>query len=237
MVWLAIRQFRLQAAVALVALVTLGVLVVVLGTQLLHDYHATVTGCGAATQFAAATDASSTAMTGGTPRSGSSSSSSRACSASSGARRCWRASSRAGPSAWPGRRASRGPDRTLTKLGLLGLASVTAAGVCSLLVTWWASPLDQMGAGPFTTLRPARHRAGGVRPLRILPRRGRRRRHPPHPAGHGGDVGRLRRRPAGRLRVAAAPLHGTADRRSPYRFSGPGLNQVAIGQGSGREGG
>ena len=47
MIWLAVRQFRLQAAVALVALVTLGLLVVVLGSQLLHDYHATVTGCGA----------------------------------------------------------------------------------------------------------------------------------------------------------------------------------------------
>ena len=40
---------------------------------------------------------------------------------------------------------------TLTKLGLLGLASMAAAGLSSLFVTWWASPLDQIGAGPFTT--------------------------------------------------------------------------------------
>jgi hypothetical protein len=39
---------------------------------------------------------------------------------------------------------------TLTKLGLLGLAGMVAAGLCSLMVTWWSSPLDfVVGAGPF----------------------------------------------------------------------------------------
>jgi hypothetical protein len=39
---------------------------------------------------------------------------------------------------------------TLTKLVLLGLAGLAVAGLCSLLVTWWSSPLDfVVGAGPF----------------------------------------------------------------------------------------
>jgi hypothetical protein len=39
---------------------------------------------------------------------------------------------------------------TLCKLGLLGLAGMALAGLCSLLVTWWSSPLDlAVGAAPF----------------------------------------------------------------------------------------
>jgi hypothetical protein len=39
---------------------------------------------------------------------------------------------------------------TLAKLGLLGLAAMAFAGLCSLLVTWWSSPLDFVGGmGPF----------------------------------------------------------------------------------------
>ncbi len=36
------------------------------------------------------------------------------------------------------------------KLGLVGLASVAAAGLLSLMVTWWSSPLDRVNADPFT---------------------------------------------------------------------------------------
>ncbi|HSZ38164.1 MAG TPA: ABC transporter permease subunit, partial [Acidimicrobiales bacterium] len=39
---------------------------------------------------------------------------------------------------------------TLTKLGVLGAAAMAVAGLCSLMVTWWSSPLDfVVGAGPF----------------------------------------------------------------------------------------
>jgi hypothetical protein len=39
---------------------------------------------------------------------------------------------------------------TLCKLGLLGLSGMAVAGLCSLLVTWWSSPLDlAVGVGPF----------------------------------------------------------------------------------------
>ena len=37
------------------------------------------------------------------------------------------------------------------KLGLLGLASIAAAGVLSLMVTWWSSPLDRVRMTPFTS--------------------------------------------------------------------------------------
>jgi hypothetical protein len=36
------------------------------------------------------------------------------------------------------------------KLGLLGLASMAAAGLLSLMVTWWFSPLDRMNLNRFT---------------------------------------------------------------------------------------
>jgi hypothetical protein len=230
-IWLAVRQFRLQAAVALVALVTLGVLVVVLGTQLLHDYHATVTGCGAHADCAAATNAllnrydrwntwfgivvlvvpGLLGIFWGAPL--------LARELESGTfRLAWTQS--ISRSRW-----------TLTKLGLLGLASVAAAGLCSLFVTWWASPLDHIGAGPFTTfdqrgIVPVGYAlfafslgvAAGAVIRRTLPAMG----------------ATLVAFVAVRLAVYEwlrprymAPLIA----RSPYRFSGPGLGRVAIGQG------
>jgi hypothetical protein len=37
------------------------------------------------------------------------------------------------------------------KLGLLGLVSVAVAGLLSLMVTWWSSPLDRVRLTPFTS--------------------------------------------------------------------------------------
>jgi hypothetical protein len=37
------------------------------------------------------------------------------------------------------------------KLALVGLASMTVAGLLSLMVTWWASPLDKVHMNPFGT--------------------------------------------------------------------------------------
>jgi hypothetical protein len=36
------------------------------------------------------------------------------------------------------------------KLGLVGLASMAAAGLLSLMVTWWSSPLDRLTDSPFS---------------------------------------------------------------------------------------
>ena len=37
-----------------------------------------------------------------------------------------------------------------TRLGVLGLASMAVAGLLSLMVTWWSSPLDRVRMTPFT---------------------------------------------------------------------------------------
>ncbi len=36
------------------------------------------------------------------------------------------------------------------KLGLVGLSSIAVAGLLSLMVTWWSSPIDRVNADPFT---------------------------------------------------------------------------------------
>jgi hypothetical protein len=38
-----------------------------------------------------------------------------------------------------------------TKLGVVGLASVTAIGLLTLMVTWWSSPFDRLADQPFST--------------------------------------------------------------------------------------
>ncbi len=38
-----------------------------------------------------------------------------------------------------------------TKLGVVGLAAMSVAGVLSLMLTWWASPLDRAHLNPFGT--------------------------------------------------------------------------------------
>ncbi|MEO9180226.1 MAG: hypothetical protein ABI298_01095 [Acidimicrobiales bacterium] len=40
---------------------------------------------------------------------------------------------------------------TTTKLAVVGLASVVTAGLVCLTVTWWQSPLDTLGASPYST--------------------------------------------------------------------------------------
>ena len=36
------------------------------------------------------------------------------------------------------------------KLGLVGMSSIAVAGLLSLMVTWWSSPLDRVNADPFS---------------------------------------------------------------------------------------
>jgi len=40
----------------------------------------------------------------------------------------------------------------LVKLGLIGLASVAASGLLSLMVTWWSSPFDRVNMNQFTSV-------------------------------------------------------------------------------------
>jgi hypothetical protein len=48
------------------------------------------------------------------------------------------------------------------KLGLIGLASIATAGLLSLMVTWWASPIDRAGGLPA-------ERNGTAGPSRLVP--------------------------------------------------------------------
>jgi ABC-2 family transporter protein len=59
---------------------------------------------------------------------------------------------------------------TLVKLGLGGLASVAVAGLLSLMISWWASPVDSAlaygGSGPMgSRIEPLVFAARGVAPL------------------------------------------------------------------------
>jgi hypothetical protein len=51
------------------------------------------------------------------------------------------------------------------KLGLTGLAAITAAGLGSLAVSWWASPIDKTAAGDFPRMGPLLFDARGIVPL------------------------------------------------------------------------
>jgi hypothetical protein len=50
------------------------------------------------------------------------------------------------------------------KLGLIGLAAITAAGLGSLAVTWWSGPIDRT-AGGFPRMAPVLFNARGIVPI------------------------------------------------------------------------
>jgi ABC-type transport system involved in multi-copper enzyme maturation permease subunit len=51
------------------------------------------------------------------------------------------------------------------KLGFTGLVAVAAAGLGSLAVTWWSSPIDQAAANDFPRLSPLMFDARGIAPI------------------------------------------------------------------------
>ena len=150
MTWLAWRQFRTQALVGLAALAVLAVFVLITGPHIAHFYHSTLMTCaqhnvcnGASNTFARLTRfiplLNDVALVGpaligifwGAPlvareiETGSL----RLAFTQSVTRTRWIA----------------------TKLALVGLASVLAAAIMSLLITWWASPWDSSNGLPFGT--------------------------------------------------------------------------------------
>jgi hypothetical protein len=140
--WLSWRQFRTQALAASAVLAALAVVVLIDGSQMLHAYHEAVDS-GSLNKFVNRYQSMGEWLSGlvlvlpgligifwGAPL--------LARELESGTfRLAWTQSiSRA---RW-----------TLCKLGLLGLTGMAVAGLCSLLVSWWASPLDlAVGTGPF----------------------------------------------------------------------------------------
>jgi ABC-2 family transporter protein len=146
--WLSFRQFRTQALVVVAAVAALAIAVVLVGSQLLADFHTGVSSCtgncsAAENGFVDKYTSMGSWLNGlvlvlpgligvfwGAPL--------VARELESGTfRLAWTQSiSRA---RW-----------TFTKLVLLGLSGMAVAGLCSLMVTWWSSPLDfVVGAGPF----------------------------------------------------------------------------------------
>ena len=150
MTWLAWRQFRAQAAVALGALVLIAIVLLLTGPHLVHLYDTTVANCSAQGDCSAATSALITdgdkvgvglrvvvevvpALIGlfwGAPL--------VARELETGTYRL----------AWT--QVTRTRWMTV-KIGILGLASMVVAGVLSLMVTWWSSPLDRVNMNIFGT--------------------------------------------------------------------------------------
>jgi hypothetical protein len=149
MIWLAWRQFRTQGAVAAGVLAAIAIALVVTGPHLVHLYDTTVTPCASHGDCSTVTSLFTQndrllqqlgqvllvapAFIGifwGAPLV---------------ARELENNTFRL---AW-----TQSVSRTrwlVTKLGLVGLASMATAGLLSLMVTWWSSPFDRIADSPFS---------------------------------------------------------------------------------------
>ena len=149
MIWASWRQFRVHAAVAAAGLVVIAIVLVITGVHLAHLYDATVATCKAKSDCAAAKSALL-----GTygPLQNAASALLIAIPALIGifwgaplvAREfemgTWRL-------AW-----TQGTSRSRwlgIRFAMVGLASVVVAGLLSLLVTWWFSPIDKVNMNRF----------------------------------------------------------------------------------------
>jgi hypothetical protein len=153
MIWLTWRQFRTQALAAAVLLAALAVYLLITGTQLRHSYSADLASCAAQGRSACSGLFNSLQgqydgpyqITGLLVM---------AAPALIGI--FWGAPVVAGElergthhMAW-----NQSVSRTrwlAVKLAVTGFAAVLTAGLLSLLVTWWASPLDAIAASRFGT--------------------------------------------------------------------------------------
>jgi hypothetical protein len=149
MIWLAWRQFRTQAAVVLAVLAAIAIALAVTGPHLVHLYDTTVKPCASHGDCATATNLFTLndrllqqlgqvvlvapALIGvfwGAPLV---------------ARELENNTFRL---AWTQSVSRRG--WLITKLGLVGLASMATAGLLSLMVTWWSSPFDRIADNAFS---------------------------------------------------------------------------------------
>jgi len=162
MIWLTWRQFRVQTLVAAGALALLALAFAVTGPQLVHLYDTTVATCRAQHDCQMAMNAFGSednllqdlarlvmlvapALIGifwGAPL--------IARELEAGTQRL----------AWT-QSVTRG-RWVAVKLSLVGLASMATAGLLSLMVTWWSSPFDQVGA---SRLDPAIFGQRGIAPV------------------------------------------------------------------------
>ena len=149
MIRLTWRQFRAQATVAFGALAVIAVALAITGPQLVHLYHTSVVPCQAQGDCSIATSAFVSrdkllqglgvvlvvvpgiiGVFWGAPL--------LARELETGTYKL----------AW----AQSVPRKRwlAVKLGLVGLSSIAVAGLLSLMVTWWSSPIDRVNADPFT---------------------------------------------------------------------------------------
>jgi ABC-type transport system involved in multi-copper enzyme maturation permease subunit len=149
MIWLAWRQFRVQAYVAIGLLAAVGAALGVTGPALVHAYDsvvrtcATHADCGPVTQSFEQRDhlllAGLTVVVIAAPA---------LVGAFWGAPLIARElENRTYRLAWT--QSVTRARWVAVKLALVGLASVAAAGLLSLMLTWWASPLDTVNGDPY----------------------------------------------------------------------------------------
>ncbi len=152
MIPFALRQFRTQGLIALVVLVALAILALVTGPHLVHLYDTTIVGCQTAGDCGPATDA---------------------LTAADGHLASWLGALVLIVPAVLGvfwgaplvaRELEAGTFRLVwtqsvtrtrwlaVKLAVVGLAAIVVSGLASLIVTWWASPIDHVRGSGFAAM-------------------------------------------------------------------------------------
>jgi hypothetical protein len=165
MIWLTWRQFRTQAGVVFAAITVLAVILAVTGPNLAHDYATGIASCTAHGGCSAFTDQffnnhqtlyfglvavvmfvpAIIGLFWGAPLI------TRELEAGTH-RLVW----------------NQSITRTrwlAVKLGLIGLAAMATAGLGSLAVTWWSSPIDKAAFNRFPRLSPLLFDARGIAPI------------------------------------------------------------------------
>ncbi|MGH8967967.1 MAG: ABC transporter permease subunit, partial [Actinomycetes bacterium] len=165
MIWLTLRQFRVQAAMVFGGLAVLGAVVALTGPGLADDYNNGLASCGSADNCAKFTR--------------------RFFEEHSGFFTVMLAAVAFVPGIlgifWGAplitRELEHGTQRLVwtqsitrtnwlsVKLGLVGLASMVAAGLAVLAVDWWADPLDKTATGNAMRLAPLVFVGRGVAPI------------------------------------------------------------------------
>ena len=93
------------------------------------------------------------------------------------------------------------------KIACVGLASMAVAGLLSLMLTWWASPIDRVNLNVFGTFDQRDIVPIGYAAFAFVLGRHRRCPDPAHPSRHGGHIGAVRVRQDRRHRLDTATLH------------------------------
>ncbi len=151
MIRFTLRQFRTQGVVAVGALTIVAIVALITGLHLVHLYDTTVGDCA---RYDDCSTASSTFLLNDLPLLGMLANDLRSGGARSDRDLLGRPTG--GPRARSGDLPAgldpeRDPDPLAgRKLGVVGLASMATAGLLSLMVTWWSSPIDRVNLNVFS---------------------------------------------------------------------------------------